>query len=112
MHFKNSDGYEEWYKYEHNKTYSKDSKGVERWTEFDEIGKLIHMKNSIGFEKWVEYDENGECISLKQADGVFYKNTFNKEKNILHYVDFEGLEYWEKTYYYDLESINNFLNTL
>ena len=37
----------------------KDSDGFEEWKEYDENNNLIHYKDSNGYEYWKEYDENG-----------------------------------------------------
>ena len=49
--------------------YSKDSRGVEYWTEYDTNGNKIHYKDSDGNESWREYDTNGNEIHLKRSNG-------------------------------------------
>ena len=43
-----------------NLTHYKNSRGYEKWNEYDSNGKLTHSKNSNGYEKW--YDEDGNEI--------------------------------------------------
>ena len=71
IHFKNSDGYEEWEEYDENGNviHFKNSDGYEKWKEYDENGNMIHFKNSDGYEKWKEYDADGNLIHAKDSRG-------------------------------------------
>ena len=37
--------------------------------DYDEKGRLIHIKNSNGFESWYEYDEKGIKTHYKDSNG-------------------------------------------
>lgn len=38
--------------------------GYERWFNYNENGNLLHYKDSRGSEKYCEYDENGTYIII------------------------------------------------
>ena len=71
IHYKYSDGYEEWYEYDDsgNQIHRKDSYGDESWSEYNEEGNLIHWKHSSEDEAWYKYDDKGNLIHLKYSDG-------------------------------------------
>ncbi|MBQ8777076.1 MAG: hypothetical protein IJZ71_06310 [Treponema sp.] len=52
-----------------NEIHYKDSDGHEQWYEYNSNGKLTHSKDSDGYEKWLEYDSNGNEIHSKDSDG-------------------------------------------
>ena len=43
-HYKNSDGYEEWYDEKGNEIHTRYSNGYEKWYEYDEKGNMTHYK--------------------------------------------------------------------
>ena len=57
IHYKNSNGYEEWYEYDQNwnEIHYKDSDGIEYWKDYDDKGRLIYYKTSNGYEEFYEY---------------------------------------------------------
>ena len=68
IHFKDNDGFEEWYDYDEkgNHIHTKDSDGFEEWYEYNKKGKLIHRKYSDGFEAW--YNSKGINITKEEFD--------------------------------------------
>ena len=91
IHYKNSDGNEEWKEYDSNGNliHYKNSNGYEYWKEYDSNGNLIHVKDSNGYEEWGEYDSNGNLIHFKDSDGderwgeyTYWKNGRIKIKTV------------------------------
>ena len=64
-----------------NLIHFKDSDGYEEWGEYDSNGNLIHYKNSDGKEEWNEYDSNGNQIHYKDNDGEEYWHEYTYWKN-------------------------------
>ena len=80
IHFRDSDGFEEWREYDANNNviHYRSSAGFERWTEYDENGNVIHYRDSNGDE--LRYDENGNSIEAPptptQEHTMQIENTF------------------------------------
>lgn len=84
-HFRDSDGYEEWWDYENGKmTHYHDSKGYENWSEYDKNGNETHYKNIEGFERWCEFDENGNLTKdhVHNRDGTESWSEYNEKVKI------------------------------
>ena len=64
-----------------NLIHYKNSNGYEEWGEYDSNGNLIHYKNSDGKEEWNEYDSNGNQIHYKDSDGEEYWHEYTYWKN-------------------------------
>ena len=86
IHYKDSDGDEEWYEYDSkgNQIHEKSSSGDEEWWEYDSDGNQIHCKNSDGYEWWYEYDSKGNQIHYKTSKGYewWYEYTFYPNGNV------------------------------
>ena len=86
IHYKNSNGDEEWWEYDSkgNQIHYKSSNGYEVWQEYDSDGNQIHCKNSDGYEWWYEYDSKGNEIHSKYSDGDerWYEYTFHPNGNV------------------------------
>ena len=89
IHYKNSDGKEEWNEYDNNgnlihSKYSTYTDSHDKWNEYDSNGNLIHSKYSYGWEEWHEYDNNGNLIHFKNSDGdeKWYEYTYWKNGKV------------------------------
>ena len=54
-----------------NVIHYKDSDGYEEWWEYDTNGNEIYVKTSDGDEVWREYDVNGNCVYFKNSVDIF-----------------------------------------
>jgi YD repeat-containing protein len=75
-----------------NLIHYKDSDGYEEWNEYDSNGNIIHYKDSNGYECWKEYDSNGNEIHYKNSYGNEY--WYDSDGNEIHIKDSYGYEYW------------------
>ena len=98
IHYKDSNGYEEWREYDSNNNviHHKDSDGFEYWKEYDSNNNLIHYKTSSGREEWKEYDSNNNVIHHKDSSGVEYWTEYDSNNNLIHHKSSYGSEYWNK----------------
>ena len=82
----------------------KDGKEYKSWThyEYDSKGKISHEKYSDGYEKW--YDSNGNIIRVANIDGDMrkYEYDYDFAGNLIHEIDFLGVEDW-----YDYDAHGN-----
>lgn len=67
-----------------NCVHTKNSLGIEVWSEFDASGNEIHTKTSYDEEMWYEYDNNDNCIYTKDSRGFEGEYRYN-EKNQKYY---------------------------
>lgn len=75
-----------------NRTYFKDSSGVEWWKEYDKNGNVTYFKNSLGDELWREYDKNGNETYSKDSDGYEWGVSKNIKKESAQIKKFTQLE--------------------
>ncbi len=66
IHYKRSDGYEEWYEYDENgnKIHSKRSDGYEIWCDYDKHNKCIHYRTSNRYDAWYDLQNNEPSIDV------------------------------------------------
>ena len=102
IHWKDSDGDEEWHEYDKNgnEIYSKNSDGDEEWYEYNENGNKIYWKNSDGYEAWYEYDKNGNEIYWKNSYGDEAWYEYDKNGNLIHMKNSDGDEDWYEYSYW------------
>ena len=93
----------------YKKIYSKDSFGLEEWTEYDDKGNKIHYKDSKGLEEWYEYNDKGNLIHFKDSDGFEYWNEYDDKGNLIHFKDFKGFEEWNE--YNDKGNVIHYKNS-
>ncbi|MBR4825851.1 MAG: hypothetical protein IKZ86_13735 [Spirochaetaceae bacterium] len=99
------DGYETGYEYDSNGklTYSKDSRGWEKW--YDSNENEIYTKTPNGLEFWYEYDSDGNKVYYKcEYNGNYHHcteewNEYDSNGNMIYSKDSSGDEKW---YEYDL----------
>jgi len=97
VYSKDSDGFEEWYKYDKNdKLIHYKTKHWEEWYEYDEKRNLIHYRNSQGNEDWRRYDENSNMVYLKNLSGLEEWYEYDGNNNEVYYKNSKGFEYWRE----------------
>lgn len=79
-----------------------ESKGFERWYEYDEKGNEIHRRDSKGYESWIDYDENGNKIHVKDSEGNETWWDYNENDKPIHSKNSKGEEEW---CFYDEEGL-------
>jgi len=84
IHWKNSHGCEEWYKYDekNNLVHWKNNHREEWWKKYDEKNNEIYSKDSNGKEKWREYDKNNNLIYYKNHLVEYKKNNYTEIESL------------------------------
>ena len=99
IYSKNSKGVEHWSKYDdkRNEIYYGDSNGAEisrQYREYDDKGNKIHQRNSNGFEENWQYDDKGNEIYYRNSNGTEISTEYDDNGNKIHQRNSDGYEEW------------------
>ncbi|MBE6361248.1 MAG: hypothetical protein E7059_07350, partial [Treponema bryantii] len=110
-HTKDSTGVEQWSDYDNkgNVIHYKNSDGLETWNEYDDKGNAIYYKDNVGYERWSEYDNKGNVIHYKNSNGYESWYEYDDKGNEIHFKNSDGLETWNE--YDDKGNVIHFKNS-
>lgn len=82
-------------------THIKNGNGFEKWKKYNKMGKLISTIDTKGNEYYYEYDNQGNKISEKDKKGneVLYQNEYDSNGNLIYWKNCNTG--YEKYYEYD-----------
>ena len=102
IHWENTDGMWEKYKYNenHNITYWEDSDGFWAKYEYDGKGNLVYEEDADGLWEKRQYDEQGRNIYYESSSGYWSKDYYDDYGKLIYREDSDGD--WSKYYYNEL----------